>query len=76
MHASASEYDGPASHSAPSSAPSMSPSMRTWAMIASRTNVTPNKDDTRDYRSYYSPALRELVAEWYAPEITLLGYGY
>jgi hypothetical protein len=41
-----------------------------------RTNVTLNKDDTRDYRSYYSPALRELVAEWYAPEITLLGYGY
>jgi len=41
-----------------------------------RTNVTPNKDETRDYRSYYSPEMRAKVAEWYQPEIALLGYGY
>jgi len=41
-----------------------------------KVNVTPNKDERSDYRSYYSPELRELVAEWYAPEIALLGYGF
>ena len=41
-----------------------------------RTNVTPNKDQARDYRSYYSDATRERVAEWYAPEIALLHYGF
>ena len=41
-----------------------------------RTNVTPNKDSDRDYRSYYSDATRERVAEWYAPEIEMLGYGF
>ena len=41
-----------------------------------RTNVTPNKDESRDYRSYYSPGTKALVAEWYQPEITLLGYGF
>jgi Sulfotransferase family len=41
-----------------------------------RTNVTPNKDESRDYRSYYSPEMRARVAEWYQPEIALLGYGY
>lgn len=41
-----------------------------------KVNVTPNKDVSRDYRSYYSPELRDLVAEWYAPEIELLGYDY
>jgi len=40
------------------------------------TNVTPNKDSQRGYRSYYSPDTRELVARWYQPEITLLGYGF
>jgi hypothetical protein len=40
------------------------------------TNVTPNKDSERDYRSYYSPDTRALVADWYQPEITLLGYGF
>lgn len=39
-------------------------------------NVTPRKDSERDYRSYYTPALRELVAKWYAPEIALLDYRY
>jgi Sulfotransferase family len=41
-----------------------------------RTNVTPNKDESRDYRSYYSAETRALVAEWYQPEIALLGYGF
>jgi hypothetical protein len=41
-----------------------------------RTNVTPNKDESRSYRSYYSPATEALVAEWYQPEIALLGYGF
>jgi hypothetical protein len=39
-----------------------------------KVNVTPNKDESRGYRSYYSPATRELVADWYAPEIALRGY--
>jgi hypothetical protein len=30
----------------------------------------------RDYRRYYSPTTQALVAEWYAPEIALLGYGF
>jgi hypothetical protein len=41
-----------------------------------RTNVTPNKDEARDYRSYYSPDTRALVADWYQPEIKLLSYGF
>ena len=41
-----------------------------------RTNVTPNKDQSRSYRSYYSPETEELVAEWYQPEIALLGYRF
>ncbi len=41
-----------------------------------RTNITPNKDETRDYRSYSSPETRAIVAEWYQSEIALLGYGY
>ena len=41
-----------------------------------RVNVTPNKDEARSYRSYYSPDTQGLVAEWYEPEIALLGYGF
>ena len=41
-----------------------------------KVNVTPNKDTSRDYRSYYTPELRDLVADWYKPEIELLGYDY
>jgi hypothetical protein len=41
-----------------------------------RTNVTPNRDETRDYRSYYSADTKALVADWYQPEIALLGYGF
>ena len=36
----------------------------------------PNKDEARSYRSYYSPDTQGLVAEWYEPEIALLGYGF
>jgi hypothetical protein len=39
-------------------------------------NVTPNREERHDYRSYYSPRTQALVAEWYAPEIALLGYGF
>ena len=40
------------------------------------TNATPNKDSERSYRSYYSDRTRERVADWYRPEIALLGYGF
>ena len=40
------------------------------------TNATPNKDTERSYRSYYSDRTRERVADWYRPEIALLGYGF
>jgi len=40
------------------------------------TNVTPNKDSERDYRSYYSTDTKALVADWYSAEIALLGYGF
>jgi len=43
---------------------------------APRVHVTPNKDEARPYRSYYSPDTQGLVAEWYEPEIALLGYGF
>ncbi|MGV1014644.1 MAG: sulfotransferase family 2 domain-containing protein [Methyloceanibacter sp.] len=46
------------------------------ALEVPRTNVTPDKDQARDYRSYYSDATRERVADWYAPEIALLHYGF
>ena len=39
-------------------------------------NITPNKAERQDYRSYYSPRTEALVREWYAPEIALLGYGF
>jgi hypothetical protein len=45
-------------------------------VAAPRTNVTPNKDGARDYRSYYAPETKALVAAWYQPEIALLGYGF
>jgi hypothetical protein len=35
-----------------------------------------NVSESRDYRSYYTPELRDRVAEWYAPEIKLLGYAF
>lgn len=41
-----------------------------------RTNVTPNKDHSRNYQSYYSPEIQAIVADWYAPEISLLGYAF
>ena len=39
-----------------------------------RAGVT--KDESRGYRSYYSGQTRGLVADWYQPEIALLGYGF
>ncbi|MGZ5043075.1 MAG: sulfotransferase family 2 domain-containing protein [Usitatibacter sp.] len=45
-----------------------------------RTNVNPARDtrgrDARDYRKLYSDTTRDLVADWYQPEIALLGYGF
>ncbi len=41
-----------------------------------KVNVTPKEDATRDYRSHYTPELRDVVAKWYDPEIALLGYSY
>jgi sulfotransferase famil protein len=41
-----------------------------------RTNVTPNKEEGRSYRSYYTAEMQARVAEWYEPEIALLGYGF
>ena len=45
-----------------------------------RTNVNPARDartrDARDYRKLYSDTTRDLVSEWYAPEITLLDYEF
>jgi hypothetical protein len=41
-----------------------------------KANVTPDKGERKDYRSYYTPKTEALVADWYAPEIKLLGYGF
>ena len=41
-----------------------------------RSNVTRDRDAASDYRSLYSDETREIVAEWYAPEIKLLGYRF
>jgi hypothetical protein len=41
-----------------------------------RTNITPNKDTGRDYRSYYNDAIKAQVADWYRPEIVLFGYTF
>jgi hypothetical protein len=40
-----------------------------------RTNVTSDRD-RHDYRKFYTPHTRGLVADWYAREIALLGYGF
>jgi len=41
-----------------------------------RTNITPNKDESRNYRSYYSAETQAVVAEWYSAEIALWGYEF
>jgi len=41
-----------------------------------KANVTPDKGERKDYRSYYTSKTEALVADWYAPEIKLLGYGF
>jgi hypothetical protein len=40
-----------------------------------RSNITRDRDPG-DYRRLYSDQTREIVAEWYAPEIKLLGYRF
>jgi Sulfotransferase family len=35
-----------------------------------------NVSESGDYRRYYSPELRDQVAEWYRPEIELFGYEF
>jgi len=39
-----------------------------------KTNVTKTRE--QNYRSYYSAGTKALVADWYAREIALLGYGF
>jgi hypothetical protein len=41
-----------------------------------RSNVTAGRDRELGYRDYYSPYTRDLVADWYAPEIALRGYAF
>jgi len=41
-----------------------------------KSNVTPDKGARKDYRSYYTPETRALVADWYAPEVELLRYEF
>ncbi len=41
-----------------------------------RTNVTRGRKRDLAYQSYYTPRTRELVADWYAPEIALFGYEF
>jgi hypothetical protein len=41
-----------------------------------KANVTPDKGARKDYRSYYTPETRALVADWYAPEVELLRYEF
>jgi hypothetical protein len=41
-----------------------------------RTNVTRDREGVGDYRPLYTDATRALVADWYRPEIELLGYGF
>lgn len=48
----------------------------TQSISVPKVNVTPNKNTALNYRSYYSPEIRDLVAEWYEPEIKLLGYAF
>jgi hypothetical protein len=41
-----------------------------------RTNVSRDRDASGDYHALYTPETRQLVADWYQPEIALLGYGF
>ena len=41
-----------------------------------RTNITGTRPDRHDYRDFYTPRTRALVADWYAREIALLGYRF
>jgi Sulfotransferase family len=41
-----------------------------------QTNVTRSRKRDLAYQSEFTPAARDLVAEWYAPEIALFGYEF
>jgi hypothetical protein len=41
-----------------------------------RTNVTRDREGMGGYRQLYTDKTRDIVGEWYAPEIALLGYGF
>lgn len=41
-----------------------------------RTNVSGKRPDRQDYREFYTPHTRGLVADWYAREIALFGYRF
>jgi hypothetical protein len=41
-----------------------------------RSNVTRGRQRDVAYQSYFTPATRDLVADWYAPEIALWGYEF
>jgi len=40
------------------------------------TNITGTRPDHHDYRTFYTPRTRSLVADWYAREIALFGYEF
>jgi hypothetical protein len=41
-----------------------------------RSNVTRGRKRDRVYQNDFTPPTRDLVAEWYAPEIALFGYEF
>ncbi|MEG6509083.1 sulfotransferase family 2 domain-containing protein [Methyloligella sp. 2.7D] len=41
-----------------------------------KVNVGPGKESRESYRSYFTPELRTLVAEWYRPEIEMFDYRF
>lgn len=41
-----------------------------------KVNVTSGRDRSEHYHDYYTPELRAVIADWYAPEINLLGYKF
>ena len=45
-------------------------------LILPRTNVTPGPHSKQSYREYYSEETKAMVTNWYAPEISLLGYQF
>jgi hypothetical protein len=41
-----------------------------------RSNVTRSRESDLPYQSYYTSRTRDLVADWYAPEVELFGYRF